>query len=146
MREEAKQNIYQHQNVVREAVHALLASEDLVGGIGQQVSAVAREFNNSVDKTIQAEEKIRNRHPILKWIIGGVKDAAEEINQEVEQNRNRIELLKQLQEQNWISSEVKAILVEQIQNMEEEQNRLEEMAQQELKTKGIVGWFLGLFK
>ncbi|MCK4553503.1 hypothetical protein KAU19_00885 [Candidatus Parcubacteria bacterium] len=48
-----KQKVFQNQNTVREAVHALLAAEDLVGGIGKQISQIATEFNNSIEKTIE---------------------------------------------------------------------------------------------
>ncbi len=37
-----------NHNEVRIAVHTLLSMEDRTGGIGQNISALAREFNNSV--------------------------------------------------------------------------------------------------
>ncbi|MFY1644910.1 hypothetical protein ACK11Z_14360, partial [Methanoculleus bourgensis] len=36
------------QNQVRLAVHTLLAAENRTGGIGRNISVIAREFNNSV--------------------------------------------------------------------------------------------------
>ena len=46
-------------NEVRLAVHALLASKDLIGGIGQQVSEIAKEMNRSVASTTNAEARCR---------------------------------------------------------------------------------------
>ena len=54
-----QKNVYQNQNKVRTAVHTMLASENLVGGIGKDVSRIAKEFNNSVQSTIKAEESIQ---------------------------------------------------------------------------------------
>lgn len=137
----AAKNVYQNQNRVRLAVHTLLAMEDLAGGIGQQVSEVARGFNNSVQATIRAEERIQTRSNILRFFMGGDEKSAEELEQEVNQNQQRIQELKQLREQ--CNEEVKAMMQEQIQNMEQEQTRLQDLAQKEKKSKGLFGW---LFK
>ena len=64
-----QQRVYQNQNEVRLAVHSLLAMEDLTGGIGQEVSQIAREFDNSVQATIRAEEKIETRNRVLRCFI-----------------------------------------------------------------------------
>ncbi len=137
---EKEQNVYQNQNQVRLAVHSLLAMEDLVGGIGKNVSQIARQFNNSVQATLNAEEKIQAKSAFARFFSGGDENSAEEIEQEVNQNRLRIQELKQLYEQCDCDDEVKAMMQEQVQNMEQEQNRLQELAQKEKKSKGLFGW------
>ena len=137
---EKEQKVYQNQNQVRLAVHSLLAMEDLVGGIGKNVSQIARQFNNSIQATINAEEKIQTRSAFARFFVGGDEKAAGEIEQEVNQNKQRIQELKQLYEQCDCDEEVKEIMQEQIQNMEQEQNRLQELAQKEKKSKGLFGW------
>ena len=139
------QKVYKNQNAVREAVHSLLAAEDVVGGIGQQVSQIARDFNNSVDKTIKAEEKIQNRNILTRLFVGGDKQAAAELEQEVSQNRARIQTLNQLMQNCNCDSETKAVLQEQIQNMEQEQNRLESLSKEQ-QANGLFGWLVQLFK
>ncbi len=143
---EKEQKVYRNQNMVREAVHNLLGMRDLLdqkGGIGQNVSEIAREFNNSVQSTIIAEEKIDKRSVILRILVGGDEESAEEIEQEVISNKERIQELKILKEQIREDEELKQVLQEQIQQMEQEQNRLQELAQKEKKSKGLFGW---LFK
>lgn len=133
--------IHQRQNRVRLAVHTMLAAGNLTGGIGQNISKIAREFNNSVQKTIQAEERIKTRSRIAKFFVGGDQEAAETIQAQVNQNQQRIQKLNQLLEDcEGCDSEVKAILEEQIQNLEQEQQRLEQVAQEEKQNKGIFGW------
>ncbi len=136
-----EQKVYQNQNAVRLAVHNLLSMENMTGGIGPQVSAIAREFNNSVQNTIRAEEKIQTRSRISKFFFGGDSEAADEIEAEVTQNQIRLQELNQLYGQCNCSSEVKAMLNEQIQSMEQEQTRLQELTQTEKESKGLFGRF-----
>ncbi len=141
-----EQKVYKNQNLVREAVHNLLDMRDLLdlkGGIGQNVSEIAREFNNSVQSTIKTEEKIQKRSMIVRILLGGDEDSADEISQEVIRNTERIQELKRLKEQVREDEELKGILQEQIQQIEQEQNRLQELTQKEKQSKGLFGW---LFK
>jgi len=137
------QSVYQNQNEVRLAVHSLLAMKDTLGGIGPQVSEIATEFNNSVQSTIEAEEKIQTKNRLVKFFTGGDKEAAGKIEQEVNRNQERIQQLTQLKEQCECGDEVKAMFQEQITNMEQEQNRLQQVAQIEKRTKGVFGWLFG---
>lgn len=135
---------HKNQNVVRVAVHAMLASEELTGGIGPQVSEIAKEFNNSIQSTMETEEKIKERNVIRKIFFGGDKEAAGELEQETVRNQNRIEKLNQLINQcEECSPEVKNILQEQIQLIEQEQERLSSLAQNEKGKKGLFGFLFG---
>lgn len=145
IKDAAVQKVYQNQNAVREAVYSLLAAEDLVGGIGQQISEIAQNFNNSADKTIQAEEKIQSRSIVARLFLGGDKEAGAELEEEVNRNRERIQTLNQLMDNCNCQEETKSVLQEQIQNMEQEQDRLEKLAQEQ-QSNGIFGWLVQLFK
>jgi hypothetical protein len=138
--EEHQQLVYQNQNRVRLAVQSLFAMEELVGSIGPQVSQIADEINTSVQATIQAEERIKARNTIVRFFAGGNEAAAQEIEQQVVQNQERIRELQQLQEECDCDEQVRAILQEQIQNVEQEQTRLQQVAQNELNDKGLFGW------
>ncbi len=138
--ETGQQNIYQNQNKVRLAVHSLIVMEDLVGRIGPQVREIARDFNNSVQTTVRAEEKVQERNWFMRFLFGGDEEAAGEIEQEVNTNRERIQTLKQLKEQCSCDEPVRTTMQEQIQNIEQEQNRLQQLAQAEKQSKGLLGW------
>jgi len=140
------QKAYENQNEVRMAVHGLLAMETLVGGdIGPKVSKIARQFNNSVEESIKAEETIRNRNRIVRFFAGGDQETAEELQNLVGQNRIRIQELKELKNQADCEEEVKTLMQEQIQSMELGQVKLQETIQNEKNARGIWGWFKGLF-
>jgi len=145
MKEERKE-VRQNQNEVMLTVHSLLASEDLVGGIGPRVSEIAREFNNSVQATLLAEDKINSRSNFVRLFIGGDNEAADEIAQEVNANRDRIRNLKQLMNECECDEEIRNTIREQIMNTEQEQNRLEELADGEKIKKGVFGWLKNIFR
>jgi len=145
LKDQRRQEVMEKQNAVREAVHALLAAEDLTGGIGQQVSAIAREFNNSVQNTIAKEEQIKNRSRLTRFFFGGDQEAAGELEEEIVQNRERIRELARLYQDCNCQQELKDVMQEQIQNMEQEQNRLEEVVDAQAY-RGIWGWIKGLFR
>ncbi|MFH1823326.1 MAG: hypothetical protein ABH817_01250 [archaeon] len=135
-----KEKVFQNQNKVREAVHAFLSMEDLVGVIGPRVSVIAREFNNSVNKTAKAEERIYKKSGFAKFFTGGEEVAVEELEEELDENQNRIQELQQLMGNCECSEELRNLFQEQIQNMEQEQTRLRELAQKEKRNKGMFGW------
>ncbi len=141
-----QQKVYQNQNKVREAVHVLLSLEDLATGIGSKISQIAREFNNSVQATITAEEKIQERNAFVRFFMGGEKNAAEDIEQELNQNQQKIQELKQLKEECTCGEEIKTTIQEQVQNMEQEQERLQQLTDKEKSTNGLFGWIKNLFK
>ncbi|MEM5814292.1 MAG: hypothetical protein QXD77_00555 [Candidatus Aenigmatarchaeota archaeon] len=136
-------SVYENQNRVRLAVHAMLAMENLEGGIGKNVSVIARQFNNSVQSTLRAEERIAARNAVWRLLFGGDENAASEMLQQTEQNRVRLQELRQLRDKCDCTDEVKAELGAQIQAVEQEQERLRQLARNELQAKGLFGW---LFK
>ncbi len=145
-KKEKIKSVYKNQNKVKEAVHAMLAMEDLIGGIGQEVSEIAREFNNSVEKTIQAEEKIQTKNKVWKFFFGGDQESASILDQEISQNQERIKNLQQLQNNCSCNSETKEILDEQIKNIEQEQERLQNVVMEEKQNKGLIGTIISWFK
>ncbi|MEM4638076.1 MAG: hypothetical protein QXK76_03600 [Candidatus Woesearchaeota archaeon] len=134
-----QKEVLKNQNKVRLAVHTLLELENM-GGIGKNISAIAREFNNSVQSTIRAEERIMTKSAFARFFTGGDEKAAAELESEVLRNQERILKLKQLRDQCECDEETKALIQEQTRLMEQEQERLKELSQQAKKSKGILGW------
>ncbi len=135
-----KQKVFQNQNQVRLAVHSLLALENLTGGIGKQVSQIAREFDNSIQSTLRSEEKVQTRAGVSRFFFGGDEESADEILGQVTRNQARIQQLNQLMLEGGLDEDVKAMVQEQIRIMQQEQERLRLMAQQEKNSKGLFGW------
>lgn len=127
-------------NEVRLAVHTLLAMENITGGIGSQVSAVAREFNNSASQSWQLEERIRNRDAVSRFFFGGDQTSAAELANLSVQNQNRIRQIEQLMANESLDEETRAMLQEQLAIMELENTRLGQVSSAEQQSRGIFGW------
>jgi hypothetical protein len=113
------------------------------GGIGPQIYEYAREFNNSLQAQIQAEERIENRNTLVRFFIGGDESAAATLEQETARNQERIQEIQQLIVQcQDCDVQVKEMLQNQLQEMERVQIRLSQLAQNEKQDKGIFGWLL----
>ena len=129
-----------NENEVRLAVHTLLEMEDLSGGIGRNVSAIAREFNNSARSSQAFENRIQNRNTIIRLFFGGDHDAARELANLTVQNQVRIQELHQLMSTATLDPEVRTMMEEQVRIMEKEQERLEQLSKREQEDRGFFGW------
>lgn len=133
-------NIVENANEVRLAVHSLLSSKELLGGIGQQVSEVAKQMNDSVATTTDVEAKIQSRSFLTRLFFGGDKTSAEVIAQEAAQNQKRIAVLTELLGQATISADMQAVLKEQISALQVAQTHLQDLADKEKSAWGLFSW------
>jgi hypothetical protein len=129
-----------NENEVRLAVHTLLEMEDLSGGIGRNVSAIARDFNNSASSTRQLEVRIQTRNSLVRLLFGGDRDAARQLANITARNQARIVELQQLMSSATLDPEVRAIMEDQVRIMEKEQDRMEQLATREQEDRGFFGW------
>jgi hypothetical protein len=130
-----------NENEVQLAVHTLLEMEGLSGGIGHNVSEIAREFNNSASSARTFEDRIRSRNAITRLFFGGDRDAARELANLTVQNKARIAELQQMISSTTLDPEVKALMEDQLRIMEKEQERLEQVSKREQEDRGFFGWF-----
>lgn len=110
-------------------------------GIGPQVSLYAREWNASLQAQIRAEERIQSRSMLVRFFLGGDREAALALEQESAQARDRIRQMQQLVLQcQACDAQVKALLEDQLRQMEAEQARIQERAEKEKEDTGLFGW------
>ena len=132
--------IVKNANEVRLAVHSLLASKELLGGIGWQVSEIAKDMNDSVATTTNAEVRIQARSFFAKLFFGGDSAAAEVITQSVAQNQQRINDLTKLLGEANVSADIQIVLKAQIAAIQDAQTRLHALAEKEQKMWGLFSW------
>ena len=137
---EKMQQLVQNHNQVRIAAQTLSQMKSMIGERGEEISAIAKEFDNSVQAVMTAEEKIQSKSGFARFFTGGDEKAADEIEAQVAMNQQKIQELKQLSQEADAPDEVKQMLQEQVQIMENEQARLQELAQKEKQSKGLLGW------
>jgi hypothetical protein len=129
-----------NENEVRIAVTTLLNVEDLSGGIGRNVSAIARDFNNSASSTRKLEDRIQTRSSFMRLLFGGDREAARELATQTAQNKARIVELQQLISSASLNTEVRVMMEDQIQIVQKEQDRLAQLATREQQDRGFFGW------
>jgi hypothetical protein len=132
--------VMKNANEVRLAVHSLLASKELLGGIGFQVSEIAKEMNDSVATTTNVEAKIQSRGFLMRLLFGGDRVAAEVITEAVAQNQQRIDDLNKLLGEANVSAGIQVVLKAQIAAIQDAQARLQDLAQKEQKMWGFFSW------
>ncbi len=136
----AQESVAKKQRGISEAVHGLLATENLSGGIGKQVSQIARDINETVNETINAEAKIQ-KGGVGELLFGGNHKAADNLQSKVQENKQRINQLQNItQNCENCNEEVKSFMQNQIQKLQQEQDRLQNLAQKEKSKKGLFGW------
>ncbi|MBU1132435.1 hypothetical protein KKC32_04290 [Patescibacteria group bacterium] len=140
------QEIYRSQNNVNEAAAALREIANFSGSLGERISALASEFENSLEKTIPAEQKIKAGWRITKAILGGEKKSAMSLLQTVSENQSRARELINIKSTAELSDSMNQLVDEQIQKIESENERLNALAEKEIKNKGFFGWIINLFK
>ncbi len=132
--------LIENANEVRLAVHVLLASKGLLGGIGPEVSEIAKRMNDSLATTTSAEAAIKARGFLARVFLGGNVQVGEALSQEVKKNQERIDRLTQLLGQTTLSAELKAEIEAYIAGLKTENARLESLANAEVTKKGLFGW------
>ena len=133
-------DILENANPVRLAVHTLLSSKDLLGGIGSQVSEIAKRMNDSVATTTNAEAKVQARGFLIRLLFGGDAAAADVIAQQVAQNQQRIDDLTKLLNEANVSADIQVTLKAQIAAIQDAQKRLQDLAQREQNAWGLFSW------
>ncbi|MDE1919652.1 MAG: hypothetical protein KGH56_03050 [Patescibacteria group bacterium] len=136
----ADRSIVENANPVRLAVRSFLSSKNLLGGIGPEVSQIAKEVNDSVATTTSAEAQIQARGFFTRLLFGGDSAAADVISQEVAQNQERIDTLTKLLGAANVPADIKATLQAQITAIQDAQTRLEDLAQKEQTAWGLFSW------
>jgi len=129
-----------NEKEVRIAVTTLLDVEDLSGGIGHNVSAIAREFNNSAASMRKLEDRIQTRSSFMRVLFGGDQEAARELAIQTAQNNARIAELDQLVNNAALNTDVRTTIEDQIRIMEKEQERLRQLVIKEQEDRGFFGW------
>ena len=130
-----------NENEVRIAVTTLLDVEDLSGGIGRNVSAIARDFNNSASSMRKLEDRIQSRNSVVRLLFGGDREAARELAAETARNNARIVELQQLINSASLDTELRATIEDQVRIIKLEQERLQQLSTREQEDRGLFGRF-----
>jgi hypothetical protein len=125
---------------VQIAAHSLMAMENLTGEIGPQVAGIAEEINASESNITPLEQRIENGNSLFRFMFGGDRAAANQIDDQVALNLRRIQTLEQLMQNSTLQPDVEQAMQEQITVLQQEQDRLANLTATERNTTGLFWW------
>lgn len=137
-------NARQHMSIVSQAVEDFLEAGNKTGGIGKQVSDIARQQQGAQNQIGKALDEMSSKKGISKTLFGPDYGAIKEMKQLMQQNQVRIKQLQQLQDQIQDQAE-ETQLQEMIQAFVEQNTALQSQVLAEEDVKSVFGWLIKLF-
>ena len=138
------ENAREHMSVVAQTVEELLTTQEARGGIGQEISAVAKEQKQAQGEIEDEFDKLDARKGWVKKLFGPDYKAIKNLKRQTEKNQLRIQQLEQLQTKVGSRAEQTQIQ-EAVQAFVGQNTALEEQIQAEEKVGSLLGWLLKLF-
>jgi hypothetical protein len=134
----------EYMSLVAQTVEKILTTQGAKGGIGQQISVVAKEQQQAQPKISKQLDKLESRRGLIKKLLGTDYQAVKELKNQSAQNQLRIKQLEQLQ--NQVTNQIdKTQLQETIQALVNQDTRLQAQIQAEEKAESVFGWLIKLF-
>ncbi len=129
-----------NRNRVEVGVMALIAAQNMIGQEGRQIATLAQEIHSAHRTMAQEEEQIQSRGFLSRFFFGGDSDSATAIQNQLQQNEQRMEQIRQYLNDCDCDEQVRTMLQEQVQNMEQEHARLQQLAEDESSRWGLFSW------
>lgn len=137
-------NARERMSDVAKSVQNLLSTIDTSGGIGRQVSEIAKQQQEAQAQITQTLDEMENRRGFARQIFGPDYAALKQMERVIYQNQNRIQQLQMLK--NNIQNEAEeANLQNAIQNMLEQNTALQEQIKFQEDKPGMFGWLIKIF-
>jgi hypothetical protein len=139
---DAQKQGLEHWYDVGIATHALMSMQNLTGDIGPQVADLAYDINASENNITPLEQRIEDRSEIFRLLLGGDQTAANQINEQVSLNQQRIQAIQQLMQNTTppLQPDVQQAMQDQINALQQEQARLANLTAAEQNSRGLFWW------
>lgn len=134
----------QRRSQVAAAVQEMLQIADRDENLGQQIRTAAREQNQEQEKLETALQEVEKRSVFLKFLIGPNYGEINNAQKILEQNRQRVEQLSQIQTQ-LANEDDRQRLEQQIQILEQSNLTAEDSLKEAQKGFSLFGWLAGIF-
>jgi hypothetical protein len=135
----------QHRNEVSAAVQILVrAAEREQGGIGPQVSEMAKKIDDAAATSSQAMVKIESRNMIQTFLFGSDYKNLGELRRQVSATRNDLEQLNRLSETAKYGTSTVEIQ-EQVSILQQTQAQIENFIKEQEGKFSLFGWLVKMF-
>ncbi len=129
---------------VSDSVQGLLQMGNAKGGIGQQVSEIAKAQNQAQGKIESGLAKLEKRSNFAKRLFGADRQALGELKGELEGNQLRIQALQELITQTENEGELTDLQLA-VKSFVDQNTALQDQIDTEEATPSVFGWFFRLF-
>lgn len=130
--------------VATQQMQQLMSMEGFTEEVGTKIRTLAQEQVQAQTQIQTQLNKLESKSGLMKKLFGPDFGAIKNLNQQVEQNRLRIQELQQLQNQVTNQAD-KTKLQEAIQTLLNQNTSLQEQVKAEEKVGSIFGWLVKLF-
>ena len=139
-----KKDLTQVRSSVAQQVQTLLNTKPENGGIGEQVRQWARTQQQSETKIQEHLSKIESKTGLARSLFGPNYGSLNDLKQEMEQNRVRIQQLEQLKLKLTNQADITNVQ-EMVTLLQQENTALQEKITAEESSGGLLGWLVKLF-
>jgi len=133
-----------HRSTISNLANELNEVADRDGGIGKELREVAKEQNNSKEKTAKAMEKVEDRGGLKTFFIGTDYKNLGDLRSAMVTTENHISRLMKAKER-AADADVATDLGEQIVALQAEKNKIESFIKDNESKFSLFGWFVRLF-
>jgi len=134
----------QRKSQVANAVQEMLQVAERNNGIGQQVRIIAQTQTQNQEKLEVSLKKVQSRGGFAKFFVGPNYGEINNAKKLLEQNREQIEQLNQIENQ-LVNQGEEQTLTEQIQTLEQANLEIENSLNVSQKSFSLFGWMFRLF-
>ncbi len=136
--------VEQRRSEVANAVQKIIQVAEKNSGIGQQVKTIAQTQVQSQEKLEASLQRVQERTGFIKFLIGPNHSEINNANKLLEQNREQIKQLDEIQNQ-LANKGDKQKLTEQVQLLEQTNQEIEDSLSISQKGFSLFGWIFRLF-
>lgn len=140
----AKKGLSETRSSVAQQIQTLLQTQSATGGIGDQVRQWARTQQQSELKIQEHLSKIESKTGLARSLFGPNYGSLNDLKQEMNQNRVRVQQLEQLKLKLTNQSDITNVQ-EMITLLNQENTALQEKINLEEANGGLLGWLVKLF-
>ena len=108
-----------------------------------QLASIADEINRLADDSLQQEDRIRERSDVIRFLVGGDRNAAASLDRDADNLQIHITQLEQLLSSQDLDDEIKPVLQDQLQVLVQERDHLRDTASREREDTGLFGGIFG---
>lgn len=105
-----------------------------------EIKRIAGEINRVADDSLRQEERLRQRNPVVRFLLGGDREAAGALGEDAAGYAAVVSRMEEIQYALNFNQELRPLFSEQAEVIRRENNRISGIATREMAEGGILGF------